>query len=267
MTSIDSLKKSVKDQSVVLFVGAGISASLGIPTYSQLMEHIAEELGYDAAVFTLLGRDYLELAEYYQLQTGSIGPLRSWMDREWDKIPQPISESKIHQLIVELDFPIIYTTNYDRWLERTFDHYKQKYVRIATVKDLTKANGTDTQIVKFHGDFDHDDSIVLTETSFFERLDFESPMDLKLRSDCLGRSLLFLGYGLADINLRLLLFKLNRLWKSSAYASARPQSFLFSPRPNPVQQAILNSRGVTFISSDELDMTKSVEAFLESLKS
>lgn len=266
MSSVDGLRKAVKDRTVVLFVGAGVSAGLGLPTYSQLMDHIAEELGYDAEVFKLLGRDYLELAEYYQLQTGNIGPLRSWMDREWDKIPRPIKESKIHELIVELNFPVIYTTNYDRWLERAFDSFGKKYTRIATVKDLTKSNGTEIQIVKFHGDFDHDDSIVLTESSFFERLEFESPMDLKLRSDCLGRSLLFLGYGLADINLRLLLFKLNRLWKASAYSSARPQSFLFSPRPNPVQECILQSRGIAFISSDELDMTAALEKFLLSLK-
>lgn len=265
MCEAEGLKDAIKEKSVLLFVGAGVSAALGLPTYTELINYIAEELGYDSAIFNLLGKDYLELAEFYELQTGSLGPLRSWMDRKWDVINEPIDQSKIHELIVKLDFPLIYTTNYDRWLERAFDHYHREYVKIATVKDIVKPVANKTQIVKFHGDFDHEESIVLTESSFFERLDFESPLDLKLRSDCLGKSLLFLGYSLSDINLRLLLFKLNRLWSLSKFSYARPKSYLFSPRPNPVQQKLLQARGVTFISSEELDSKKATEAFLEEL--
>ena len=66
-----------------------------------------------------------------------------------------------------------------------------------------------TQIIKFHGDFDDDSSLVLTESSFFIALDFESPLDIKLRSDSLEKSLLFIGYSLSDINIRYMLYKLH----------------------------------------------------------
>jgi len=47
------------------------------------------------------------------------------------------------------------------------------YSKIAGVGDLTNIAKTNTQIVKLHGDFDDDTSIVLDETRFFERLAFE----------------------------------------------------------------------------------------------
>ena len=72
----------------------------------------------------------------------------------------------------------------------------------------------DTEIVKFHGDFDDDESIVLTESQYFARLSLEHPLDIKLRGDTLDKGILFIGYNLADINMRYLLFKLQQIWNS-----------------------------------------------------
>lgn len=85
-----------------------------------------------------------------------------------------VDASPIHQLIVDLRFPIIYTTNYDRWLEIAHRRRGAPYRKIAGVRDLPGADRSETQIIKFHGDFDHDESLVLTEAHFFDRMDFES---------------------------------------------------------------------------------------------
>lgn len=78
----DDLLNAYRNRKLILFVGAGVSANLNIPDWSGLIAHIASELGYDPKIFSTYG-DYLTLAEYYKLQKGSLGPLRSWMDREW----------------------------------------------------------------------------------------------------------------------------------------------------------------------------------------
>ncbi len=60
------------------------------------------------------------LAEYYKLGEGQrSSPLRSWMDVEWHRdAAEKVKRSDIHRLIVQLgSFPVIYTTNYDRYLE------------------------------------------------------------------------------------------------------------------------------------------------------
>lgn len=119
------------------------------------------------------------------------------MDREWHRNIE-IRDSEIHRLIVRGRFPAIYTTNYDRWLEYAHDAHAVDYIKIANASDLTKARDGIRQIVKFHGDFDDDASIVLDETSYYQRLQFETPLDIKLRADTLSKAVLFIGYSLSD---------------------------------------------------------------------
>lgn len=261
---IEELKSSIKEGNVILFVGAGISATLGLPNWSQLISHISSELGYDDRIFKQYG-DSLTLAEFYEINKGHIGELRSWMDTKWNVSIENIKDSVIYESIVKLNFPQIYTTNYDHCLETAFTAWNKKYKKIVSVDDFVNIDSTATQIVKFHGDTISDSSIVLTESSYFERLAFDSPLDIKLRADMLGKSILFIGYSLSDINIRLLIYKLDQLWQNSNNSSKRPKSYVFLPTPNPIQETILNKRGIQTITGDELDKTKSIEAFLESL--
>lgn len=260
---MNDLKRAIKDKNVILFVGAGISATLELPTWSDLIAKMGQDLGYDAELFRQYG-DNLILAEYYALTKGRIGELRSWMDENWKISKEKIKKSIIYETIVKLDFPLIYTTNYDHCLERAYDVYNKKYKRIIDVDDLVNIDPSTTQIVKFHGDTISDDSIVLTESSYFQRLSFESPLDIKLRSDILGKTVLFVGYSLSDINIRLLIYKIDQMWKNSNI-SKRPKSYLFLPSPNPIQQKIFESRGITTIVGEKINKKESTEDFLQSL--
>jgi hypothetical protein len=263
---LHELREAYDRGSLVLFVGAGMSLSLGLPPWSALIEHMAQELGIDDEAFS--GKtSYLTLAEYFRLQHGSIGPLRSWMDREWHREDIAVQDSRAHELIANARFPIIYTTNYDRWLEKAFDHFEHRYVKIVSVADLARLDSQATQIIKFHGDFENDESIVLDESSYFRRLDFESPLDIKLRADILGRSVLFIGYSLADINIRYLFYKLSRLWKASVPGIPQPVSYIFSTSHNPVQEAVLAQWGIQMISLEREDPTQALVEFLEALVS
>lgn len=249
---------------LMLFVGAGVSANLGLPSWNELIAHIAEELGYDPKIFATYGTP-LALAEFYKKKKGGIGPLRSWMDREWHQSTTDISKSDIHRLITQGRFSRIYTTNYDRWLEYAHDKFGVKYDKIASVADLVSVTEGHRQIIKFHGDFDADASIVLDETSYFQRLDFNTPLDIKLRHDVLGSSVLFIGYSLNDLNIRLMFYRLTEMWGNSTLASARPKSYVFTNRPNPVAQEVLSHWGIEMIVAEEDDPKKALTDFLQSL--
>jgi SIR2-like protein len=261
---VSEMKEAYRAGKLILFAGAGVSANLGLPTWSELISRIAEELGYDPSIFATYG-DHLALAEFYRSKTGSIGPLRSWMDREWHKAGVDVKSSEIHRLIVEGEFSRIYTTNYDRWLELAHEAYGRPYTKVASVADLVKVTDGQRQIIKLHGDFDDDSSIVLDETSYFERLSFETPLDIKLRADVLGNSVLFIGYSISDINIRLLFYKLSKMWSRHALAPARPKSYLFSHRPNPVAEEILGHWGISMVVPDEDDPEKALTKFLRDL--
>jgi hypothetical protein len=263
---MEGLIDSIRNRQAVLFVGAGVSMNLQLPSWAALVREMGSQLGYDPDLFEDLG-DHLELAEYYEIQKASLGPLRSWMDNSWHNSAISIADSEVHRLIVDLDFPIIYTTNYDRWIERAYEHSQKTYVKIANIGDIARADDGVTQIVKFHGDFDDDNSLVLTESAYFGRRSFETPLDIKLRADILGKSILFIGYSLRDINIRYLLFRLNRLWDSSPYKQIRPKSYIFLARPNPVQEAVLRGRGITAFFSEGEDEGKGLTDFLARLRS
>jgi len=259
---MNDLIKKIKAKKVILFVGAGVSATLNLPNWSELMGHIASSLGIDKDVFLMYG-DPLTLAEYYLLEKGAIGPLRSWMDVNWNVNDSEIEKSEIYKGILKLDFPIIYTTNFDRCLEKAYLINKKDYIKISRVEDICDIDNIKTQIIKLHGDFDDDDSIVLTESSYFNRMDFESPIDIKLRADILGKSILFIGYSLSDINIRYLIYKLNKIWNLSS--SVQPYSYLFMTTPNPIQEKVLQSRNIIPIIGSETNATNSLNKFLKDL--
>jgi hypothetical protein len=262
----DELVTAVKERQAILFAGAGLSMSVGLPSWDEFIARMAEELGLDLDDALDHRTSYHMLAQYYRIKQGSIGPLRSWMDRHWQVLEDQVRSSKMHQLVVELNFPIIYTTNYDRNIEMAFAAKQRDHVKVANARDIAKTREGVTQIVKFHGDFDDDDSLVITETDYFNRLAFEAPLDIKFRADALGKTVLFVGYSMTDMNIRLLLHKLWRTWQISGYASDRPKSFAFMATRNPLQEAILGEWGITMLSDAGDDPKEALTGFLAELK-
>jgi hypothetical protein len=263
---LEELANAIAARKTILFVGAGVSMSVGLPSWQTLIEHMANELGLDPPAQDDARYSYQMLAEYYLLKQGSIGGLRSWMDRNWSVSRDKVSQSRVHQLVVSLDFPIIYTTNYDRNLEVAFEIAGRPFAKIANAKDIAKAERHVTQIVKYHGDFDDDASLVLAETDYFDRLSFDSPLDVKFRADALGSTIVFIGYSMSDMNIRLLLHRLWQTWNMSDYAKDRPPSFIFMSGPNPIQEAVLGRWGITALTGSGGDPQEELCRFLGALQ-
>jgi hypothetical protein len=263
---IPILARAIKDQRAILFVGAGVSMDLGLPSWRSLTERMADELGLDRALIRAPDVTYQTVAEYYRLKRKDIRSLSHWLQADWDLCLDKVKASEIHKLIVSLNFPIIYTTNFDSNLEAAFELHGRSYLKVITPHDLARASGAETQIVKFHGDFDDPDSLVLAESDHFERLSFDSPLDVKFRSDALGRTVLFIGYSMSDMNIRLLIYRLWRTWAESGREQDRPPSFIFMSCPNPIQDAVLCHWGINVIGDHQENPGLALRTFLRSLK-
>lgn len=261
--SLDALRQAYDDGRLILFAGAGVSAGLGLPTGPQLAAEMARHLREDPRTFCDYG-DVRALAEYYRLRRG-IGPLHEWMQREWHRSEIDIRQSEIHRLIVQGRFHSIYTTNFDRWLEAAHDAYGKPYVKISNVKDLARPVNGARRIVKFHGDLDDADSMVLDETSYFERLGLESPLDIRLRADLLVHPVLFIGYSISDINIRLLFWKLAKAWSGYRAADERPPSYIVWHQDNPVANAVLAQWGIQVIARHDDDPGNALLRFMREL--
>jgi hypothetical protein len=265
VSMIDYLAGAIRERRAILFAGAGVSMSVGLPSWREFIEHLIGELNLDKDAFDGQEPSYQTLAEYYRIKHGSIGPLRSWMDRKWSVAEERVRESAVHRLIVELNFPIIYTTNYDNNLEVAFRLHGRDYVKVANARDVAKTGNGVTEIVKFHGDFEDDQSLVIAETDYFERLSFDSPLDIKFRADALGRTILFIGYSMSDMNIRLLLHRLWQTWRKSGYERSRPTPYVFMAHRDEVQEAVLGQWGISVLSEDADDPETALATFLGKL--
>jgi len=261
--NLADLASAISRRELILFVGGGISQNLGLPDFKELVRYIAREMELDESALEIT--DYPIIAEAYSVTHGRLGALRSWMDTTWHPTTVDVTKSEIHNLIIDLNLPVIYTTNYDRWLENAFEARRKPFHKIASMADFARSHGEVTEIIKFHGDFDNDDSLVLTETSYFQRMNFESALDIRLRSDCLARPLLFIGYSLQDINTRYLLFRLQELWKSSIFAEQRPKSYIFATQQKTAEEIVLRSRGIEPIVWEDDDPGRATKEFLGTL--
>ncbi|OAP36957.1 Sir2 family NAD-dependent protein deacetylase [Sinorhizobium glycinis] len=262
---LEAIASALKRRHAVLFVGAGVSMSVGLPSWKTLIDHMLEDLDLDGSVMKDPDVTYQTIAECYRLEHGNIRTLCEWMRENWRILPDRIQKSELHRLIVRLDFPVIYTTNYDSNLEVAYDVLGKRHAKISHARDMATAPAGVTQIIKYHGDFDDAETLILTETDYFNRLSFDSPLDVRFRSDALGATVLFIGYSMSDLNIRLLLHRIWSTWQRSGYESDRPQSYVFMYRPNPVQKAVLSNWGVTVLEGEGRNPQEALLAFIRAL--
>ena len=260
-----SLIAELKHRRVVLFAGAGLSATLGLPSWSCLIAKMASDLEFDTELFKMLG-GYPSLAEYYLVQKPCRGAFAKWLRCKWHIASIDIIKSQAYRALVKANFPIIYTTNYDHLIEKAHCLHGVPVSKIVHGDDIRVVSSDSVQIVKFHGDLDYPDTMVVTETDYFERLRFEAALDLKLRADLLRYSVIFVGYSLSDLNIRNMLYRLSLLRKE--HMSCRgswPRSYIFLDRRNEVQTTIFERWGIDTILSDVLDRREGLDEFMSAV--
>ena len=238
---------------VIPFIGAGFSRAHGLPMWDDMLRKVAEDVDSPvpfADVQDACNSDPLQIAEYLLLIAPGkhIGPLRQSLSEQLRLTSSPIASS-CHIELVNLGAARIYTTNYDESIERTLRVLGEPVEVIALPQDVAAAHGEATEVVKYHGDLRYEHTLVLTESQYYTRLDFESPMDLKFRSDLLGRSVLFMGYSFRDINIRVIWFKLMRMMKDVP-AEDRLASYIVRFEPNEVLEKLYDAVGLKTIVID-----------------
>ncbi len=175
------LLEMARARRVIPFIGAGFSTTLNLPDWDSLLSRLAEEIvspiSYEE-VKAHCNADMLQIAEYYLLiSDGRIGPMRHAISTALQITTNPLISGQ-HIELVNLGAAQIYTTNFDESIEKTFRALKQPVEVVSLPKHLALSSDAKTQVVKYHGDLRYDQTLVLTESSYYARLDLESPMDI-----------------------------------------------------------------------------------------
>ena len=275
---IEKIRHLIKEKKIMLFIGAGISVGVskekGLPTWSKLIEELGIEAGFDEKIFNTYG-DNMMLAEYLmeQSRTKTVQHLKKCFQVEEDSefYKKYLINSEIYKLIMDLDIPVIYTTNFDNLLERYCDIVGKRYSVCKEISDVQCQKQDELRIMKFHGDvtqfseIESNSNVVLTESQYYDRMRFDAFMDIQLQADLQRYHVLFLGYSLSDINVKMLMYLSRNRWKNKEMRKRMPNAYIFTATPNNIQKEVFKKNGIISISNEFTDKYEATLDFLRKL--
>ena len=205
---------SLADESAGLFVGAGVSMGAGYPSWKELLQDIGEELGVDSADVS----DLAALAQWHIRRSAGATKIRQVIRNEI-AVERAIPE--ILDVVARLPLRHIWTTNYDRLIERAFAQINRPMDVISAVDDLAlKPRAGASRLYKMHGTVDRLNDLVIS-TDDYELFHKKRGAFLPLLQAHLSSlSMLFVGLSFTDPNVRHVLSVIRE-----AFTEAPPEHF------------------------------------------
>lgn len=193
---LDKYLAALRDDNAAVLVGAGLSKAAGYVDWSGLLDPIATPLGLDAKKET----DLVGLAQFHlNANAGNRHELNQLLINQFADIRDP---SENHRILARLPLWSIWTTNYDRLIERALeDSGKRVDAKYDVAHLATARRGRDAVVYKMHGDIEHPDKAVLTRDDYELYASSHAPFLTALMGDLVERSFLFLGFSFTDPNL------------------------------------------------------------------
>jgi hypothetical protein len=257
------LRDELDRSNVTLFVGAGLSAAVGLPLWVDLVKPLAAELGrtlppaeYITAV-QLLG-----IAADYEARFGRQA-LVSYLRRSL--AITGVSPSEAHAIITTL-WPrgLVITTNYDSLLEDAYYRAGKGCHVVVNDSDLAYWDATETKIVKLRGDLAQPASLVITQRDF-DVAPLERPLlTQQLRLVVATTTILFIGYSLSDPDLQLVLHQIQHQLGGHG---RMPYSAQFDPDQDAIERFKQLGVRVLALPTRGRSRTKALLDFLTGLSS
>ncbi len=236
--TIRYIQKMRRNNRLVIFVGSGVSANSGIPTWGALISAFAEKLGYEHTLeHSFTQEEMLRIPEYFWLQDTSAGH-RAYFDLIKDTLNCEKRANSIDDMIFRLMPHHIITTNYDPLLERSGEINARLYSVVAKDKDILSGS-SERYLLKMHGDLSSPEDIVLKESDYTNYEQTHVLITTYLKALLIDHSFLFLGYSLNDYNLRLIIGWIN-YYCGIHGVKDRPYHFIVQSEPaNAFEEARL----------------------------
>lgn len=220
-----------KNNDLVVFVGAGVSANSDVPTWRDLIKEFKKSLPNSVKD----EQDYLKVAQLYKeaIPPGDYLNSIQVILKEGKTHPNPI-----HDAILRLNPCHIITTNYDNLIETAVENSRCHYSVIRDDKDIPFAKSS-RFIIKMHGDF-ISRKIVLTETDYYNYSNEYPLIDTLVKSIFASKTILCVGFSFNDLNLKIILNKIQSMLGNNA----KPIYLLDDYNQNPVFYNYLKNKGI-----------------------
>jgi hypothetical protein len=235
LSHIRQIIQASQQGKLVVFIGSGISANSGVPTWNTLIKKMKEEMPEHTSDET----DYLKIAQLYKELRGE----KEYLARLKEILRYgKIAPNELHKSILDLNPCHIITTNYDNLLEQACSLYNKQYYVVCKDDDLPNNNG-EKMLIKMHGDFDIG-NIVLTENDYFDYSTNFPLIRAFVISLFASKVVLFVGFSFSDINLKYIL----RQVKNVLHDKMQKAYLITSEEPNPLIENYYNKKGVCIVS-------------------
>jgi hypothetical protein len=217
------LIRAIRNQQCTPFLGAGACYGT-LPLGGDVARAWAEKYGYPFADdFNLM-----KVAQFLAVEFYPMFPKDEIVDlfKQKKALPDFANKTEPHRMLADLPLPVYMTTNYDHFMTAALEDRKRDAKReICRWNQLTRNDKSrfddgyeptvaNPVVFHLHGHIDRPPSIVLTEDDYFDFLVNISRDPLviptRIQTAFTESSVLFIGYGLADWNFRVLLQGLSR---------------------------------------------------------
>jgi hypothetical protein len=237
------------------------------PSWRELVDQAASLLGIeDPDLLRFRGTD-LQILEYFLSVKGGFAPLTNWLHANMEPPESSLSNSVLHRALASLEScTTFYTTNYDNFLERALRHFGRPTHVIASERDIG-GGSAETQVVKFHGDFNVPERMVLSESHYEQRIRLDTEMDLKLRSDVLGHAILFVGYSFRDPNVAYLFRVVVEKFGSLPQSFSGRRAYIIVSNPSDFEMRLFKRREIEVIPVHGIDHGHAVAETLNEMRS
>lgn len=219
------IQASVGNQ-LVVFIGAGMSNNFGFPTWNSLVQQMYHELtGKAVPQRKIFSSDEL-LRIPQALRNTNQDAYRRILKECFGAHKVQSSDNVLLDEIMKLKPAHIITTNFDTLIEKYIadredalykSHSAQegftrlaksqipyRYMSVINDSDMVTADANHL-LLKIHGDVQHMDSLVLCEDDYLDYSDSHILMENFIKSLLINHTFLFVGYGVGDSNLKLVM--------------------------------------------------------------
>jgi predicted butyrate kinase (DUF1464 family) len=109
--------------------------------------------------------------------------------------------------------------------------------------------------------------MVLTESDYERRMEFKEVMDLRLWSDLLNRSILFLGYSFRDPNVAYLFRQVKERFAGLPNTSSGRRAYIVVQDPSQFERRLFQERNIEVVPIDGRGRTQAVADLLNDIRS
>lgn len=217
---LKEFSEALQNDAGAIFVGAGVSMGAGYPSWSKLLKEIGEEL----EVVSEDIHDLAALAQWSIQESGGATRVRNVI-KDNISVQHPIPESL--EILSRLPVKHLWTTNYDRLVERAFDAIDRPLDVIMGAKDLSlRAKPGAARLYKMHGSVERLDDIVISTDDYELYRTKRGPYLPLLEAHLTSMSMLFIGLSFTDPNIRHVLSLIR-----ASFTEAPPEHFAIVKPP------------------------------------